>query len=280
MVMYKTLRFPNFRLKALTLSYDDGVVYDRKLIEILDRYGLKCTFNLNSGLFAKTSGENRRLTKAEAVDLYKNSCHEVALHGFNHLSLAEVDRARAALDVCKDREELEATFGRIVKGLAYANGSYSDAVAETLKKCGVNYARTVVQTGDFLLPEDWLKFHPTCHHTNENLMAYAERFLSFQDDWNARAKLFYVWGHSYEFEDNNNWNVIEEFARKLGGKDDVWYATNGRIFDYVSAYNSLIYSMNGDTIKNPTCIDVYLNFNGVKVLVKAGETVKIKSVNI
>lgn len=278
--MYKALRFPNFKVKAVTLSYDDGVIFDRKLIEILDRYGLKCTFNLNTGLFAKTSGENRRLTKEEAVELYAKTSHEIAIHGYEHLSLAEVDIARIALDVSKDREGLETLFGRIVKGMAYANGSYNDKVVEVLRACRIDYARTVVQTGGFDIPTDWLRLPSTCHHKNENLMAYVEKFLEFQDVWNARPKLFYLWGHSYEFEDNNNWDVIENFAKTIGGKDDVWYATNGEIYDYVKAYDSLIYSINGDIIKNPTNIDVYLNFNGIKVLVKAGETVKIKKVNI
>ena len=51
--MYRFLRFPDFRYKAVTLSYDDGVVFDKKLIQILDEYGLKCTFNLNSERYAK-----------------------------------------------------------------------------------------------------------------------------------------------------------------------------------------------------------------------------------
>ena len=54
---YEFLRFPEFKLKALTLSYDDGVVFDEKLISILDKYGLKCTFNINSGLFDLEGGE-------------------------------------------------------------------------------------------------------------------------------------------------------------------------------------------------------------------------------
>ena len=36
--------------KAVTFSYDDGVTQDRRLVELLNRYGLKATFNLNSGI--------------------------------------------------------------------------------------------------------------------------------------------------------------------------------------------------------------------------------------
>lgn len=50
---YIFLRFPEFKDKTLTLSYDDGAIYDRKLIEIMNKYGLKGTFNLNSGFLPR-----------------------------------------------------------------------------------------------------------------------------------------------------------------------------------------------------------------------------------
>ena len=42
--------------KAITFSYDDGVTQDQRLIEMFDRYGLKATFNINSGLLGKAGG--------------------------------------------------------------------------------------------------------------------------------------------------------------------------------------------------------------------------------
>ena len=63
MTKYEFLRFPEFKLKAITLSYDDGVIFDEKLISILDKHGLKCTFNLDSGLFGVEV--HRRLTEKQ-----------------------------------------------------------------------------------------------------------------------------------------------------------------------------------------------------------------------
>lgn len=273
--MYRTLRFPGFKIKAVTLSYDDCVIFDRKLIDILDENGIKCTFNINTGLFAKEKGADRRLMEDEAIELYKNSPHEVAVHGYKHLRLTEIDSANVSLEVIKDREILENIFDRIVKGMAYAYGLYDDRVVEVLKNCGINYARTTVSTGDFNIPTDWLRLPATCRHCDEKLMEYVQRFLTFNDENTAMPKLFYLWGHSYEFNDNNNWEIIEEFAKEIGNRDDIWYATNGEIYDYVKAYDSLIYSSNSNIIKNPTSIDVYLNIHGKKVLVKAGETVRL-----
>ncbi len=94
--------------------------------------------------------------------------------------------------------------------------------------------------------------------------------------WSHRPKLFYLWGHSYEFDKNGNWQVIEEFAEKIGGREDVWYATNGEIFRYVEAFKALRYSVDGQTVYNPTATAVYLKApSGKKVLAPAGEYTKL-----
>ena len=272
------MRFPNFKRKALTLSYDDGVVFDKKLIEIMDKHGLKGTFNLNSGLFAERDGEGR-LTKEAALALYKDSPHEVAIHGEKHYSLALVDEAVALNDVLADRKNLEKMFGRIVKGMAYANGNFNDNAVEILKKCGVNYARTVISTEHFEIPTDWLRLPATCHHNNPRLMELAKEFVESEKSWyywGGTCKLFYLWGHSYEFNDNNNWEVIEKFASYMGGREEIWYATNGEIYDYVKAYESLVYSADGMQVKNPTAIDVYIHFFGKPYVIPAGKVVKLE----
>ena len=85
-------------------------------------------------------------------------------------------------------------------------------------------------------------------------------------------KVFFLWGHSYEFNDNDNWNVIEEFAEAIGNRDDIWYATNIEICRYVKAFYALQFSANGEKVYNPTATDVYLNYFKEDILVKAGET--------
>ena len=46
------MRFPEERAKALTLSYDDHSEQDIRFIEILNRNGIKGTFNISTGLHA------------------------------------------------------------------------------------------------------------------------------------------------------------------------------------------------------------------------------------
>ena len=266
--------FPDFKEKAVTFSYDDGVIYDKRLIEIFTENKLKGTFNVNSGFF----GTHRRLNREDAVELYTRSGMEVAVHGVKHLSLANVDIAAATNDVIQDRKELESAFGCIIKGMAYANGSYDDCVIEMLKNCGINYSRTAAQSGSLDLPTNWHAWTGTCHHDNPNLMDYAKQLVEYKHAdyfWAYRPKLLYVWGHSYEFNDKGNWNVIEDFAKFIGGREDIWYATNGEIYDYVTAFDNLEWSVDCSLVKNNSAIDVFINYLGKKCVVKAGQTAKI-----
>ena len=271
MLMEPYFRFPGFLSKACTLSYDDGVRDDVKLIEIMRKYGLKGTFNLNSvGL---QSGAANKLTPDEIKELFGDDT-EIALHGYLHLSLAKVPTPLAVRDVIADRDFLESTFARVIRGMAYANGSVDDSVVNILAECGVAYSRTTIATEGFAIPEEWLRLNPTCHHNHPRLFELVDEFLNAEDRgyfWSKKPRLFYLWGHSYEFPRDNNWDRIEEFGKKMAERTDVWHATNMEVYKYVEAFNRLVFSADGSYVENPSAIDVYLNIRGNDVLVKAGE---------
>lgn len=113
----------------------------------------------------------------------------------------------------------------------------------------------------------------TCHHQVPELMELARKFV--EDSVNKDPYLFYLWGHSYEFEANSNWNVIEDFSKYIGNRDDIWYATNIEIYEYVKAYEQLIYSVNGKRISNPTSTTIWLSLKENTVQIKAGETITV-----
>ena len=272
-------RFPGGLRKALTLSYDDGVEQDIRLMEILDKHGIRCTFNLNSGCWAPEgtvypAGQiYRRMTASQAAKVYANPNHEVANHCLTHASLTEISPTEIVHEVMADRENHEAMFGGVIRGLAYPYGTYADQVVEALKNTGVAYARTVVSTNNFAVPTDWLRLHPTCHHNATALPQLCDRFLN--DGAPFGSLLFYLWGHTYEFDTDDNWQVIEAFCEKMGGREDIWYATNIEIVDYVNACRAVRTSADGKTLHNPTCIDVWPEVDGKLVCIHAGETVKL-----
>jgi peptidoglycan/xylan/chitin deacetylase (PgdA/CDA1 family) len=113
------LCYPEGRHKALTMSYDDGVAADRRLVDIFNRNGIKGTFHINSGLF----GEGERITEAEAVTLYRG--HEVSAHTLTHPTIARCPKEQLVYEIMEDRKRLEKAFGYTVRGMSYPNGSFN-----------------------------------------------------------------------------------------------------------------------------------------------------------
>ena len=266
---YLYMRYPGFLNKAVTLSYDDGVVADLRLMEILDRHGIKATFNINSGLF----GCGTRLPEETIKEKYVASAHEIAVHGYKHLALSALEAPALIMEILEDRKNLENLTGAPVTGMAYAYGDFDDRVVSLLADCGISYSRTVTSTRGFGLPTEPLKWDPTCHHNEPRLMELARRFA--EDDslsYRGEPLLFYLWGHAYEFDEkhNNNWEVIEEFAAYIGGREDVWFVTNGELWDYISAYRALIFSVDGQSVYNPTGKRVYLHMNDKDIVAEPG----------
>ena len=265
------MRFPKGKQLVFTMSYDDGVKQDRRLIEIMSKYGLKGTFNINSGRYAKEGSESPYLTKQQARQLYNEYGMEVAVHSVTHPYLAMIPTDMCAKEVLLDRIAIEENHDVIVRGMAYPNNSFSDDVVTTLKQCGIVYARTTMSSGNFNIPEDWLRLPPTCHHNDPNLMELARSFI---EDFKCFAPaMFYLWGHSYEFDNDNNWNVIEEFAEYIGNRDEVWYATNIEIYDYVTAFRQLVFSMDEKRVYNPTNKEVYFHIDDKLYCVQPGENI-------
>jgi peptidoglycan/xylan/chitin deacetylase (PgdA/CDA1 family) len=225
--------FPQNKMKALTFSYDDGVEQDRKLLEIMNRYRIKGTFNLNSGIqtgancFVKANegipGESviRRMNIAGLPELYRG--HEVAAHCLTHPHLEQLDEETIRNEVLQDRLNLERIFGKPVAGMAYPFGTFNDAVRKIVPQCGVKYARGVAKTHSCDIPADLIAYQPTVHHNDPDLFRLAEDFLASRP---GKPQVFYLWGHSYEFDLRGNWNMIEEFCKMMGGRDDIYYATN------------------------------------------------------
>ncbi len=223
--------------KILTFSFDDGITQDVRLAELFNKYGMKCTFNLNSGYFGR-SGEltvcdqrvSHNKVKAEDVkSIYAG--HEVAAHTLTHPLLPKESKEAVIRQVEQDRLNLSELCGYEVVGFAYPCGgkNYSEEVAEIIKEnTGVKYARTIECTNSFGISDDMYIFKPTLRFIEdaENAYAVAQRFLNTDKD-----ALFYIWGHSYEFDALDRWGNFEEFLKYLANKADVLYLTNKEAFE-------------------------------------------------
>ena len=275
------VRFPEGRSKVLTFSFDDGFIHDERLLNIFDKHNLKCTFNISTGKFWPEDKDYRDdwiwnyYKKSEATAAYANTGHEIAVHGFSHPFLETLPPASIAHEVLNDREQLEEQFGTIIRGMAYPKGSYSDKVVDVLKSCGIVYARTVKSSYNFDLPKDWLRLVSTCHHNDPKLMELANKFVDMKIRFHSQ--MFYLWGHSYEFVQRDNWNVIEEFTEFMAGREDeIWYATNIEIYEYLEDFNRLIFSADLTIAKNPTSRKLWFSLDSKLVSIEPGETKVIR----
>ncbi len=273
--------FPEGKEKAFTVSYDDGVRQDKRLLEQMERYGIRGTFNLNYGTLGRKGyariddfdTDVSTFRAEELQDIYQGQ--EIACHALNHKKLTEISAGAAAYEVIEDRRNLEQVLGKLVTGFAYPFGTYDETVQQVLAACGIHYARTVKSAHAFDLPEEFLAWHPTCHHNDEKVMELLERFCTKPAGF-AGARLFYLWGHAYEFDQRENWEQIEKiFSYVNQYKAEIWFATNGEIYDYVKAFRSLEFSADGEMVVNKTAVDVWLLADGAGVKVPAGELVRM-----
>ena len=280
---YRFLRFPGGLSKAVTLSYDDGCKDDIRFSETICAHGLKCTFNINSGFIAEKEGD-WHLTREQIKKYLIDTGNEIAVHGKYHRASGKQLPIDGIRDVLECRTELEKDFGMIIRGMAYPdsgircfeNGAEYSNIKRYLTDLGIVYSRTLGNDNDsFALPTDWHAWMPTAHHTNPELFRYIDKFLNEpMPSYEAAQtpRLFYLWGHSFEFENNKNWNLLDKICSALSNKPDVWYATNIEIYDYVSAYRSLVFSADGSMVYNPTLLDIWFTEDGKPYVIKSGET--------
>lgn len=226
----------NGKMKAVTFSYDDCTMQDIRLVELFNKYNLKATFNVNSELLGTKrelirKGVKVRHDKIAAKyikEVYRG--HEVAVHTLTHPYLQSIeDDNEIVRQIEEDRRNLEALVGYEICGMAYPNdGNNAERVAEIIKsRTAIKYARTTISTYNFDLQDNLYQFNPTVHHDEyDSLFKLADEFINLKPD---TPKLFYIWGHSFEFDIFDDWKRFEEFLQLIGGRSDIFYGTNREV---------------------------------------------------
>lgn len=220
--------------KAITFSYDDGVTQDIRLIELLNKYDLKCTFNLNSELLGTGRTlirENQRISHYKIHPNHVKSIyegHEVAVHTLTHPHLPALDTDEIIRQVAQDRLNLSELVGYEVVGMAYPGGGENndDRTAAIIREnTPIRYCRTITCNGSFVPQENLHRFNPTAFHLDfDLLMQLGRQFLEMDAQ---TPQIFYIWGHSYEMDYRPDyWIRLEEFFQLISNRGDIFYGTN------------------------------------------------------
>ena len=172
---------------------------------------MKCTFNLNSSLLGLDGSlvrfdkkvDHIKINPSDVNKIYRN--HEVAVHTKTHPNLTQLSEDEIIDQVENDRLNLSSLCGYEVVGMAYPCGGVNndDRVAQIIKnKTGVKYSRTITSTNSFEQQNNLLRFNPTVYHIDfDDMVSLGKTFIDLNSD---SPKVFYIWGHSYEFYINNN----------------------------------------------------------------------------
>jgi len=265
--------FPSGKRIAVTISFDDGCVQDRRVVKAFNEWGLKGTFNLNSGLLLRTgkpaTGSSGRIDACEVADLYKG--HEVAVHTVSHLNLTKLDAGQIAREVVEDRKALEDLVGYPVRGMAYPGGAYDEKVINILRQTGIVYSRTTEDSPLCFPAREPLAWKPTLG-TYKKPCLVSENFEKLYSDKNYSG-VFHIWSHAYEFD--RDWADLERIFKPLSGKPDVWYCTNIELFDYEAARNRVVIAANLKSAYNPSAVKVSIKAGNKIIDVPAGKTVRL-----
>jgi len=226
--------YPGGKKKAFNITYDDGVLQDVRFVQLLNKYGIKGTFNLNSQLmqeeFAWTHPHGmqvKRLSPQAAKNLYDG--HEIASHTLTHPYMHALSDEELYRQLKEDKENLENLFGREVKGFAVPFDYYDDRIADCAKACGFAYARKSEFTGNFTPCADLYHWKTGIYHIDPDLTTFVADFLNTQEE----LALCQIVGHSYDLDAENLWGTMELIFAALRSRNDIWFCTNQELVEFL-----------------------------------------------
>lgn len=266
-------RYPGGKARAFNISYDDGVIQDIRFVELLNRYGLKGTFNLNYGLMRsgftwvhECGMTVRRLREQEVAAVYEG--HEIASHSFSHPYFDNMDEAGILKELGADKFFLEKLTGREVAGYATPFYFYSDCMEACVKHCGFEYARISEESNDYTIPDDFHRWRGSKFHWDADLEEFVDGFLNSEQE----LALCQLVGHSYDLDVMNLWDPMERICHRVGNAPDVWAATHLEIVRYLRSMKRA--RITGREIRNESTATLWFEIDGSIVSLQPGESIR------
>lgn len=252
--------YPGGKAKAFNITYDDGVLQDVRFVELMNQYGLKGTFNLNSGLmeteFEWTHRNGmivKRLPTSVVAELYKK--HEVASHTLTHPYLSQLTESEVMEEMSKDKENLERLTGRPVLGFGGPFHHWSPMIVECAKRCGFEYARNADERYCYAPPEEYYYWAAGTYHVMPGFRPFVEGFFETEEE----LALCQIVGHTYDLDAENMWQYMESVLKRVSEDESILSMTNIELVRYLKAMRSAV--ITEDEIK--TLLPCYCGLKGM-----------------
>ena len=266
--------YPGGKKKAFNISYDDGVVQDIRFVELLNKYGLKGTFNLNYGLMRsgftwqhECGMTVRRIPEEQVVAVYDG--HEIASHSYSHPYFDNASESEILREMGSDKYFLEKLTGREVAGYATPFYYYSDLMADCVRHCGFEYARISEESNDYSVPEDFCRWRGSKFHWDNDLEDFVRGFLETDQE----LALCQLVGHSYDLDVLKLWDKMENICRMISENQDVWAATHVELVRYLKNMSRARFYWAG--IRNESDGELWFSVDGGSVRLLPGEMLHI-----
>ena len=258
--------YPGGKRKAFNITYDDGVTQDLRFVELMNRYGLKGTFNLNSQLMQTgfswihpNGMEVKRLDVDTARWLYRG--HEIASHTLTHPYMHDLSEWEVMEQLGGDKAALESLFGVEVAGFAVPFDYYSPLIADCAQKCGFEYARMSEFSGSYEPCRNYWYWKTGFYHIEPGLEAFVEGFLETEQE----LAVCQIVGHSYDLDAENLWGTMETILQTVSREADIWSCTNLELARYLKAMDRA--ELDGDSVRNPSDLALWFQVNGETICV-------------
>ncbi|HUY99039.1 MAG TPA: polysaccharide deacetylase family protein [Thermomicrobiaceae bacterium] len=218
----------------VTTSWDDGHPLDLRVADLLARYGLQGTF------YVPMQSERPTMTPAQVREIA--SRFEVGAHTLHHRDLTALDDASAAEEIAGSRVWVEGVVGGPCTSFCFPKGHFRRRHLALVRRAGFAVARTTeLLSLDRPRPSDGLLVMPTTVQARPHSPAVYARNCAKRgavrgfwryvvhghtSDWVALTRalhglalaeggVFHLWGHSWEIDDEGQWERLDEALRYL-----------------------------------------------------------------
>lgn len=253
--------YPGGKAKAFNITYDDGVTQDVRFVELLNKYGIKGTFNLNSRLMEdefEWVHESGLVIKRLPPDVVRHlyAGHEVASHSLTHPYMQGMDEGTLMYEMGEDKKKLQQLFKTEISGFALPFDYYDWRIADCARRCGFEYSRCSDERYSYAPPEDYYWWAAGAYHVNPGFLSFVESFFYTEQE----LALCQIVGHSYDLDVMDMWETMENILSRVAKDANIVPMSNIELVRYLKAMRAA--DVWEGHIRNNSAVELWFELDG------------------